>query len=236
MKIRNPRLLKLAGWLGTRAVRTLIGSLRTEYVPLGHLGDPRNPTDDRAIYCIWHEYVLFGATHFGTPNMAVLISQHADGKLLGALIESFGMGMVCGSTTRGGVEAVRVLTRDKNARQHLAVTPDGPRGPRRVMQPGAVYVASRTGMKLVPVGVGHLRPWRAGSWDRMAIPRPFSRTVCVSGEAIAVPPGLKPAGLEEYRVRAEAEIHRLTALAETWAATGKRPGGLHPQWPLAQTA
>jgi hypothetical protein len=226
MKIRNPRLLKAAGWVGTRLVRGLVGSLRTEVLELGHLGDPRRPTADRAIYCVWHEYLLFGATRFGTPNMAVLISRHADGKLLGALIESFGMGMVCGSSTRGGIEAVRVLTRDTSARQHLAVTPDGPRGPRRVMQPGAVYIASRTGMKIVPVGVGYRRPWRAGSWDRFAVPKPFSRACCIGGEAIAVPPGLKADGLEEYRLRVEVEMNRLTMLAEEWAGTGLKPKSL----------
>ena len=172
---------------------------------------------------MWHETLLFSATHFGNPQCAVLISQHADGKLLGSLLESLGMGMVCGSSTRGGIEAVRKLTRDKDARRHLAVTPDGPRGPRRVVQPGAIYIASRTGMKIIPVGVGHHRPWRAASWDTFAIPKPFSRTKCISGAPIAVPDKLKPDGLEEYRLRVQAEMDRLTAMAEEWAATGRKP-------------
>jgi lysophospholipid acyltransferase (LPLAT)-like uncharacterized protein len=153
----------------------------------------------------------------------VLISNHADGKILGSLIHSMGMGMVCGSTNRGGVEAVRKLTRPDVPWRHLAVTPDGPRGPRRVVQPGVIYVASRTGMKIVPVGVAYTRPWRAKSWDAFAIPKPMTKAVCVTPEPIVVPDKLKSDGLEEYRLKLQAEMDRVNSLAEEWIETGNRP-------------
>src|SRR5205807_4997169 len=128
---------------------------------------------------------------------------------LGSLITSLGMGMVEGSATRGGIEAVRKLTREHHPWRHLAVTPDGPRGPRRVVQPGIVYVASRTGMRIVPAGVGYRRPWRAGSWDRFALPKPFSRARCLTAEPIAVPGSLRSTELEPYRLRVQAEMDRL---------------------------
>src|SRR5688500_13286838 len=110
MKIRNRRLVAAAGWLATRAARLLFRTLRTEYRPLGPDAHPdRLPPGERLIYCIWHEDLLLPTVLFGRPEIAVLISKHADGQLLGSLIAALGMGMVCGSTNRGGVEAVRKL-------------------------------------------------------------------------------------------------------------------------------
>ena len=83
--------------------------------------------DDRFIYCIWHENLLLPAARFGGPDLAVLISKHADGQILGGLITAMGMEMVQGSTNRGGVEAVRNLLRVDVRWRNLAVTPDGPR-------------------------------------------------------------------------------------------------------------
>lgn len=222
MKFRNRHLLAAAGWAGTRAARLLFRSLRFEYHPLGPPCNPAAlPPGARRIYCIWHENLLLPTLYFGRPDIAVLVSKHADGQLLGSLVRSLGMGMVQGSTNRGGVEAVRQLIGDNVPWRHLAVTPDGPRGPRRVVQPGIVYVASRTGMEIVPVGVGYRRPWRTKSWDRFAVPRPFSVARCVSADPVAVPTGLKAAELEPYRLRVQAEMDRLNALAESWADTGR---------------
>src|SRR5262249_29020512 len=190
--IRNRRLVAATGWLATRFARGLFRTLRFEYRPLGPEVRPwAAAPGERLIYCIWHENLLLPSLYFGHPSIAVLISKHADGQILGSLISAMGMGMVCGSTNRGGVEAVRKLVGENVPWRHLAVTPDGPRGPRRVVQPGIVYVASRTGMKIVPVGVGYRRPWRAGSWDRFALPRAFTRAPGLTREANAVPGGLR---------------------------------------------
>jgi lysophospholipid acyltransferase (LPLAT)-like uncharacterized protein len=83
-------------------------------------------------------------------------------------------------------------------------------------------------MKIAPIGVGYRRPWRAGSWDRFAVPRPFSRARCLTDEPIAVPAGLRAADLEPFRLRVQAEMDRLNGLAERWAETGRLhlpPGG-----------
>lgn len=222
MKIRDPRLLAAAGWAATRAARGLVRSLRVRYQALGPGAHPDHvPPGERVIYSIWHENLLLPTVYFGRPSMAVLVSQHRDGQLLGTLIQSLGMGMVCGSTTRGGAEAVRKLV-DVNAPfRHLAVTPDGPRGPRRVVQQGLVYVASRTGMKVSCVGIGYRQPWRLGSWDRFAVPRPFTAARCLIGAGIFVPPGLKAVQLEPWRLRIQAEMDRLNAAAEAWAETSR---------------
>jgi lysophospholipid acyltransferase (LPLAT)-like uncharacterized protein len=224
MKIRNPRLIRTAGWLATQAVRALVRTQRFE--SLGSEFTPQRQPPGRTprhIYSIWHENLLLPTVKYGCDELAVLISKHADGQLLGSLIEAMGMSQVQGSTNRGGIEAVRKLIHDPDARRHLAVTPDGPRGPRRIVQPGIVYVASRTGMTIVCTGVGYERPFRAGSWDRFAIPRPGMRAKMLLSPPIHVPPGLKTEALEHYRQMVQAEMDRVNAAAELWAMTNRKP-------------
>jgi hypothetical protein len=97
---------------------------------------------------------------------------------------------------------------------HLAITPDGPRGPRRRIQPGSIYLAARTGLPIVPFGIALDRPWRMRSWDRFALPRPWSKAACVTGQPIQVPENLDKDGLEKYRLLVENQLNELTAAAE----------------------
>jgi lysophospholipid acyltransferase (LPLAT)-like uncharacterized protein len=230
MKIRNRHLIRAAGTLGTLGLRALFRSLRFKLHEIGSSDiKPRQQDNpDRFIYCIWHENLLLPTLSWGGPDLAVLISKHADGQLLGSLITALDMTMVQGSTNRGGIEAVRKLTKDPNARKHLAITPDGPRGPRRVVQPGIVYVASRAGMKIVCVGVGYRNPWRMRSWDRFAVPKPFTRACCVISEAISVPANAKTGELETYRLQVQAEMDRLAVIADDFAERGRKVNAASP--------
>jgi lysophospholipid acyltransferase (LPLAT)-like uncharacterized protein len=222
MKIRNPQLVRAAGWLAATAATAIGRTLHFDHRCVGpDVGYARPTYPDRLVFSIWHEKLLLPTVRFGGPDLAVLISQHADGQLLGGLIRRMGMGLVCGSTNRGGVEAVRQIVRPEFPWRHLAITPDGPRGPRREVQPGVVFVASRTGMKIVPMGVGYYRPWRMKSWDRFCIPRPTSRARILFGEPIDVPAKLRSEEMEPYRTRVQAEMDRLDAIAEDWAITGR---------------
>jgi lysophospholipid acyltransferase (LPLAT)-like uncharacterized protein len=219
MKIRNKHLVGAAGWLSARVVAGLFRTVRYDHRAPAVADRLTSP--DRYVFSIWHEYLLLPTVKYGGPDIAVLISAHADGQILGGLIRMTGMDMVLGSTNRGGVEAVRQLVKPDAPWRNVAVTPDGPRGPRRVVQPGVVYIASRTGLKVAPIGVGYDRPWRVGSWDRFAVPKPGSRVRAVTAEPIAVPPKLRSDELEPYRLKVQAEMDRLTDVAERWAATNK---------------
>lgn len=223
MKIRSPRLIKTAAWMATWFARGVGRTLRFELRNLGATCAPlsETPRGSRYLYALWHEGMLLPIMRIAHPDAAILASKHADGQLIAKVIEAVGMGVVYGSTNRDGLKAVRGLIDGSEGRRHLVVTPDGPRGPRRVAQPGVVYIASRTGMQLVAVGVGYHRPWRAKSWDKFAIPRPCSRARMIFGEPITIPDGLKVAALEEYRVQVQAEMDRLTDAAERWAETNR---------------
>src|SRR5262249_28540498 len=131
MKLRHPWLLKALGFVLSGILRLWIGTLRYQFHSLGREEiRPDEPgVSGHFIYAFWHENMLLLAYHYGRPDVYVLISQHADGQLIAEVCAHMGFGLVRGSTTRGGIEAVRRILRLGQA-AHLAVTPDGPRGPR----------------------------------------------------------------------------------------------------------
>jgi lysophospholipid acyltransferase (LPLAT)-like uncharacterized protein len=220
MRIRARWLTKLAVFLGTWMVRSLACTLRYRYHALGPVKDPHDiPAAERYLCIFWHENLLLPAYHFARPDIRVLISQHADGQLIAEICERLGFGLVRGSTTRGGMEALREMLRVAG-HVHLAITPDGPRGPRRQLQGGVIYLAARSGIPILPMGIGYQKPWRAKSWDRFAVPRPFSQARCITGEAIFVPPDADREQLEKWRLQVEQALIRTSQLAEQWAEVG----------------
>src|SRR5262245_31959256 len=172
MKIRHPALIRALAFLLACVVRLWMRTLRYRYRFLQSDVDPRQRgLTERYIYAFWHENMLLVATRYARPDIYVLISQHADGQLIADVCRHLGFRTVRGSTTRGGADAVRQMLR-LGREAHLAVTPDGPRGPRRKVQQGLVYLAARTGMPIVPIGIGYSKAWRMQSWDRFALPKP----------------------------------------------------------------
>jgi lysophospholipid acyltransferase (LPLAT)-like uncharacterized protein len=223
MKIRNPKIISAVSWLGAQAIRAWMRSIHFDYRPLGPNLDPRQEgMTARYIYAFWHENMLVPLYQYAQPNIHVLISQHADGQLIAELARHLGFGLVRGSSTRGGAEAVRQMLRLAQD-THLAVTPDGPRGPRRQVQMGLLYLAARTGLPIVPFGIGQRLAWRMKSWDQFAVPRFGTYTTCVTPEPIPVPADADKAALERYRQQVQNVLWHISDLAERWAQTGQWP-------------
>jgi lysophospholipid acyltransferase (LPLAT)-like uncharacterized protein len=218
MKIRHPELIKLAGFSLSWLARVLVGTVRFRCVALGPRVEPTRPgLQGRYLYAFWHETILLPAYHYSHTPTCVLISEHADGEMIARACGHLGLKAVRGSTTRGGARALRELVELKG-RSHVVITPDGPRGPRRQVQPGLIYVAARTGLPIVPCGYGYHSAWRLRSWDRFAVPRPFSAAVGVLGEPIAVPPDLGRGQVEGWRAKVQAALDHVTQTAEALAA------------------
>jgi lysophospholipid acyltransferase (LPLAT)-like uncharacterized protein len=214
MKICHPLVIKTIGFVAACVIRLWVGTLRYCYRPLGPNLDPNSRGfTGRFIYAFWHENILVPAYHYGRRDVHVLISQHADGQLIAEVVRHLRFRVVAGSTTRGGVEAVRQMLRLSRP-AHLAITPDGPRGPRRRVQPGVIYLAARTGLPVVPFGIAYANAWRMRSWDRFAVPRPWSLAVCVTGRPIHVPENVGKDDLESYRLLVEEQLNAVTAEAE----------------------
>jgi lysophospholipid acyltransferase (LPLAT)-like uncharacterized protein len=214
VKIRRPWAVKALGFAAACLVRLWLGTLRFRYRPLGpNIAPGWRGLDRRYIYAFWHEYLLLPAYQYGGAGVRVLVSGHADGRLIAEACRLLGFGTVRGSTTREAVAGLRELIRHGRC-GHLSVTPDGPRGPRRRVQPGLVYLAAKTGLPIVPGGLAFGRAWRLRSWDRFALPHPWTTAACVTTEPIAVPPDVRKGQLEAYRLRVEEALATATAEAE----------------------
>jgi len=138
------------------------------------------------IFAFWHGRIFGGTAYFRDRGIVVITSQNFDGEWIARIIERFGFGTARGSSSRGAVRALVQLRRDLDAGRPVAFTVDGPRGPARVAQPGAVWLAGATGHPILPFHVEFTRCWTMRSWDRGQIPKPFSTCAIAIGEPIYV--------------------------------------------------
>lgn len=225
MKLNHPFLTGLGGLLGAKLIRWWMGGLDYRVTFYDPKVDPVNSEcRGQKIYIFWHENILFPIYLRGHCQLAMLLSRHRDADILARAAYHLGFECVRGSTYRGGAAALRELLR-KSRNKHLTITPDGPRGPRRTLAQGPIYLASKLGLPLVVMGFGYDRPWRTPTWDRFAIPKPFSRARAVVSPEIFLPPDLDRQGVEHHRRQIERLLNRLTDEAETWAESGARREG-----------
>ena len=159
------------------------------------------------IHAFWHGRILPGTVYFKHRGIVVLTSENFDGEWIARIITRFGFGTARGSSSRGAGKGLRQMVRD--LKQHpVAFTLDGPRGPARVAQPGAVWLSKVTGNPIIPFHCEADRHWSLHSWDRTQIPKPFA-TVAIAFDPPLVVPGdageLELAGANE---RLEAALAR----------------------------
>jgi lysophospholipid acyltransferase (LPLAT)-like uncharacterized protein len=153
--------------------------------------------------------------YFQRRGIVVITSENFDGEWIAQIIRRFGYGTARGSTSSGAKRALLQLTREMKAGKPAGFTLDGPRGPARVAQPGAVWLAMATGNPLLPFHLEASASWTARSWDRTQIPKPFSTVALAIGAPLYVDAGASETGLEAGRVALE---QRLTALEAEAAA------------------
>lgn len=182
--------------------------------------DPARPEyNEHCIFAFWHEYIGLILPRWGHVPLSVLVSKHRDGEWVNQTASALGMNVVRGSTSRGGTQAIRDLKKHGKF-SSITFTPDGPRGPRREMALGPVYLASVLQMPIVCVGAGFDNPWRLKTWDRFAIPRPFSRGRVIFGPKIYLPRKMGRDDLEASRQKIQSLTTDLTVQAENWAESG----------------
>ncbi len=216
MKLRHPGLIKLIGLLASVLIRLWMSTVRLRI----RMHDDRTDPDHRRcrghfIHAFWHEDLLaLTSTPYRNP-VHILISLHADGELIAQVIRWLGIKSVRGSSTRGGGQALMQML-ELGARSHLAVTPDGPRGPRRTAQRGTIFLASQLAMPIVPYGLAYSWAWRAKSWDRMAIPLPFSTLYGITGPELAIPAYLHREDQQKYAAALQTQMNLATEQAKAW--------------------
>ncbi|MBC8242787.1 MAG: lysophospholipid acyltransferase family protein [Verrucomicrobia bacterium] len=184
-----------------------------------HFSDPHGVLDAAAgrpfILCAWHNriiYALFAVHDVIRPRtgrkVAAMVSASRDGAFAVEVLHTFGIAPVRGSTSRRGSQALLESARQAKAGLHLAITPDGPRGPVHEIQQGILSLGQVTGLPIVPLGCVARRKVRFNSWDRFQLPWPLTRCDVVFGEPLAVPrkvtDGQRSALGEELKRRMEA--------------------------------
>jgi lysophospholipid acyltransferase (LPLAT)-like uncharacterized protein len=224
MKDRTPLRMRAGGYAAATSIRAWMSTLDYQALLYDHAVDAIYASATPRIYVFWHEYILLPLAVRGHCKLTMLLSKHRDADILFRLAHHMGFECVRGSSYRGGAAALMELSR-VGKQMHMAITPDGPRGPRRTLAQGAVYLASVMGLPIVPMGLGYDRPWRLKSWDRFAVPRPFSRARGIVGPEVFIPPHLDRAELEVRRQGVERLLNELTAEAESWAESGARRAG-----------
>jgi len=170
--------------------------IRIVYLFLNHsirwqeVGVPYHPEgEQRYIHAFWHARLLMLLRITPKWHGYMLISEHRDGGFISDTLNLCGVDTVRGSTTRGGARAMlRMLRAVKLENRHLGITPDGPKGPREVVQKGTIQLAMKSDLPVMPICWATSRFWRINSWDRFYIPQPFSRGVFVFGEPVFVAP------------------------------------------------
>ncbi len=206
----------LAPPLGAAALRLLTATCRIRFVE-GRAGE-RWRAGTPFIFATWHSRVLLLPALYRGRRLRVLISRSRDGEMIARLCARFGLDVARGSSSRGGAEALRALTRALAEGTSVMVVPDGPRGPREVVKPGLVALAALSGAAIVPVALGASSEWRLRSWDGFRVPRPFARCVVRFGEPITVPRGADPDAREAARKEIDAALHAVAGAADLEAA------------------
>ena len=170
----------------------------------------------------WHDALLPVMWHHRHRGIAAVVSEARDGQYLAALAISLGYGVITGSSTRGGGRALREVIRALQRGTPVGVTPDGPRGPRRVAKPGAMAAAARARVVIVPVHAESRPAWRANSWDEFLLPPPFARVRVAYGEPFRV-----GTGTEAEHVATNRAAHELDDAARlaAWPDGAETPTG-----------
>jgi lysophospholipid acyltransferase (LPLAT)-like uncharacterized protein len=206
---KRAQVATIAG-LGYPLINALGHTLRWRVEGLHHF-DSIIASGRQPVMGFWHGRILPATYYFRRRGIVVITSENFDGEWIARIIERFGYGTARGSTSRGARRAMLQLVRAMKAGRPAGFTLDGPRGPARVAQPGAVWLAASTGNPLLPFHLEASSFWSARSWDRTQIPRPFSTVALVVGEPIEVPKESRDDVLESARLGLE---RRLAVLEE----------------------
>jgi len=193
------RLLALTG---ATILKTLFLTLRLRIEDRS--GVLKEDAGSPVIVCFWHNRILGITFAFDRiypkkrAGVTVLTSPSKDGEILAQLVGAFGMKAVRGSSSRRGSRALLELVKLIRGGRDIAITPDGPRGPRYSLGPGIILLAQTTGARIVPAHASFSRCVRMKTWDGFIIPLPFSKVSVTIGEALAIPAELTA---EEFEVK-----------------------------------
>lgn len=208
--LRRPAVNAAIGWLAARYLMLVKASSRLR-IENGETMTDWIDSGRPFIICFWHGRMLSIpiADMCGAPVNA-LVSFHRDGLFLSRVLRYLGINTIAGSSSRGGANGLKGVIRALRRGEPVAITPDGPRGPRMRASPGAVLAAKLSGAPLLPVSGSLTRRRIFRSWDRFMLPHPFTRALIRFGSPMKVSATADERELDEARRRLERELNRLS--------------------------
>jgi lysophospholipid acyltransferase (LPLAT)-like uncharacterized protein len=177
---------RLVASVGGFVLDRLMQSTRIELIAGAEVEEAVVRARARAIYVLWHGRLLPCAYHYRNHGFGTMITRNRDGDYIAGTIERWGFRVIRGSSSRGGSTALRAVVRTLRSGTSVALTPDGPRGPRQKMKLGPVHAARLSGVPIVPVAAGATSAWYFGRWDRFLVPKPFTWIPIALGTPIEI--------------------------------------------------
>jgi lysophospholipid acyltransferase (LPLAT)-like uncharacterized protein len=175
----------LGSGLGYWIIRIIGSTLRWKVEGWQNIESVHN-AGKRLVLAFWHGRMFMAAYYFRDRDIVVMISQNRDGEYIARVMLRLGNGVARGSSTRGSRGAIVEILRALKQNRDVALTLDGPQGPRYVAKPGAAFVAWKSGNPVVPFNISVEKKWVVRSWDHFVIPKPFSQAVLMIGQPIYV--------------------------------------------------
>ncbi len=204
--------LWLITWFGYGMIRTLGPTLR--FAVSWEEGSPGSLEARPFVYSFWHSAMIPAMYLWRDLNIRVMSSDSFDGEYTGRIMQKFGFVKVRGSSSRFAVRALLGMRRELEQGWIVAFTLDGPRGPRHVVKPGPVTLARATGIPMVGFHIALSNAWVLNTWDRLMIPKPFSRALMRVCRQIPVPIDADDIARENSLEQLQAALDRCREFAE----------------------
>ncbi len=166
------------------------------------------------VYCFWHECIFSAAYIHRNREVSVMTSRSFDGEYIARIIQNMGFDAVRGSSSRGGMRALREMHREIEQGRIAAFTIDGPRGPRHIAKAGPVLLARNTQAPIICFHLAHSNAWVLNTWDKLQIPKPFSRVHLVYSTMIRVPKDADDTTAEQLHAEMQCALERVRDTAE----------------------
>lgn len=208
-------IIRVAGFVFYLLVKTIGSTLRFDKTDW-HNYEAIEAAEKLPIYSFWHDRIIAGTYFFRDRGIIVLSSSSFDSEYTARCIQRLGFGIIKGSSTRGGIQALVGMIRMMKAGYAMAFTIDGPKGPRYEAKAGPILLAKKTGNPLMPFVIECRKFWTVKSWDRLQVPKPFSKANIMIGEPIYVPADAKDEELEAKRLELQQSLDSLVSRGEAW--------------------